>query len=233
MGRLLKNFSTSTPGLFLRIVRSRPVKSLIKPLVAFALVLAALGQPTGASAADIFHFRGQSVDASFASLDPSGCVYTGVDVAAAEQVAQSPPGAGQPSAGLFIHIFQANFCTNTVIHSASASVPLSESELEFRGKLKSATLHTTVSVFDFVSNSFFEVTVDLTWAASSSRTRENTHTNFKFDGCHFNYHFITAYRFADASGTVSDGTANLTPPLSQIAGTISSAKYGEVLHGCA
>jgi hypothetical protein len=117
-----------------------------------------------------------------------------VDVAAAEQVAQTPPGPGQPTGWVFIHIFKADFCTNTVIYTASATVPLSESELEFNGMLKSATLYTTVSVLDFDTNSTFDVTVDLSWTASSSRTHENTHANFKFDGCHFNTHYITAYR---------------------------------------
>jgi hypothetical protein len=155
-----------------------------------------------------------------------------VDVAAAEQVAQTPPGPGQPTGWVFIHIFKADFCTNTVIYTASATVPLSESELEFNGMLKSATLYTTVSVLDFDTNSTFDVTVDLSWTASSSRTHENTHANFKFDGCHFNTHYITAYRFAEASGTVSDGISNMTPEGSQIAGSIFSAKYGELLHGC-
>ena len=208
------------------------MKSIIKLLAALGLVLAALSQPTSASAADIFHFRGRSVDASFASTDASGCVYTGVDVVAAEQISQTPPGAGEPTAWIFIHIFKADFCTNTVIHSASASAPLSESELEFTGKLRSATLQTMVSVFDFESETSFEVTVNLSWTASSPRTRENIHIHLNREGCHFNYHDLTAYRFADVSGTVSDGSTNLTPESSQIAGSIFSAKYGQVVHGC-
>src|SRR5215216_1444551 len=163
------------------------MKSIIKGLAAFAVVLGMFSQPIGASAADVFHFRGQGVEATFVNVDPSGCLYTSVYLVAAEQVTQNPPGAPDPSAGILVQYFQADFCTNTVFHSASATVPLSESELDFTGKLHLATLHTTVTVFEFVSNAPTDITIDLTWRATNPRLFDNLHSHYHFEGCHFIY----------------------------------------------
>lgn len=208
------------------------MKSIIKGLAAFAVVLGMFSQPIGASAADVFHFRGQAVDATFVNIDPSGCIYTSVDLVAAEQIPQAPPGAPQPSAWIYAHYFQADFCTNTVFHSASASVPLSESELDFTGKLHLATLHTTVSMFDYVTNAPLDITLDLTWTANSSRLFDNAHGHYNFEGCHLVYRSDVAHRFADVSGTVSDGTTDFGRGLSQSWGTIFSANEGSIVHGC-
>jgi hypothetical protein len=208
------------------------MKSISKLLAAFALVLAALSQPTHISLAEVDHFASHAVSASFGSLDPSGCIYTNVNVDAADQINQTSPGTREPSDWIFIHIFQADFCNNTVLHSASARVPLSESDLEFTGKLNSATLHTTVTLFEFGTNIPFEVTIDLTWTASSSQRQENFNSHLNSEGCHFVLNYVTAFRFADVSGTVMEGTTNLTPEGSQLGGTIFWMKQGQVAHGC-
>jgi hypothetical protein len=208
------------------------MKSIIHLLGAFALLLAMFSQPTGASAADVFHLRSHGVDGAFSNLDPSGCIYTGVDLVATEQVSQTSAGAGEPSAGIFVHLFQADFCNNTVIHTASATEPLSESELEFTGRLNSATLQTTVSMFDFGSTTPFDLTLDLTWTVSESRRGDNFNSHFNFEGCHFIYRNISAFRLAELSGSVSYETTTLTPEPSQVAGRIFTANHGTVSHGC-
>src|SRR5215211_1018192 len=206
------------------------MKSIIKLLAAFTLVLAMFSQPRGASAADVFHFTGQAVDGTFINIDPSGCIYTSVDLMAAEQIAQPPPDAVQPSGWIFVHVFQADFCTSTVFHTANVTVPLSE--LKFTGNLNLATLRTTVSLVDYLSNEPFDVAIDLTWTATNPRRHENTPSHYNFGGCHLNYHYNTAYRIAAVSGNVSVGTTNFRPELSELWGTIFSTKYGEVFHGC-
>jgi hypothetical protein len=208
------------------------MKSIIKLLAASALVLAMFSQPRDASAADVFHFTGQAVDGTFVNVDLSGCMYTSVDLVADEQIAQTPPDAAQPSGWISVHVFQADFCTNTVFHTAIVTVPLSESELELTGNLHLATLHTTVSLVDYVSKEPFDVAIDLTWTATNPRRHENTPGHYNFGGCHLNYHYNTAYRIAEVSGTVSVGTTNYRPELSELWGTIFSTKYGEVFHGC-
>jgi hypothetical protein len=206
------------------------MKSIIKRLAALALVLAMFSQPRGVSAADVFHFTRQAVDATFVNVDPSGCIYTSVDLVAAEQIAKTPPDAARPSGWIFVHVFQADFCANTVIHTAITTVPLSESELELSGNLHWATLQTTVSLVDYETNEPFDVAIDLTWRATNPRRHENTPGHYNYGGCHFNYHYNTAYRIAEVSGRVSVGTTNYSP--SQLWGTLFSTKYGEAFHGC-
>jgi len=206
------------------------MKSIIKGLAAFTMVLGMFSQPTRASAADVFHFRGQAVEATFVNFD--GCMYTSVDLVAAEQVTQTPPAAPEPSDWIFVHYFQADFCANTATRSASISVPLSESELDFTGNLHLATLHTTVSMNDFVTNEPFDVPLDLTLIANSRRLFDNFHSHYHFEDCHLNVRSNVAHRFADVSGTVSDGTTAFDPEFSQFWGTIDSANEGSVIHGC-
>jgi hypothetical protein len=208
------------------------MKSGIKLLVAFVLVFAALSQPTRSAAADVNHFARHAVSAAFGGLDPSGCIYTGVDLTAAEQIDQSSPGTRESSGWIFIHIFQADFCNNTVIHTASANEPLSESELEFTGRLNGAKLHTTVTLFDFNTNIPFEVTVDLMWTVNSSQLRDHINSHFNFEGCHFVFNDVASHRFADVSGTVTEGATNLTPAGSLLGGIIFTVRSHQVAHGC-
>ena len=208
------------------------MKSEIKLLAAFVLVLSALSQPTRIAAADVDHFARRAVSASFGSLDPSGCIYTAVDVTAAEQIDQNSPGTREPSDWIFIHIFQADFCNNTVIHTASANEPLSESELDFTGRLNEAKLHTTVTLLDFDTNIPFEVTVDLMWTVNSSQLRDHFNSHFNFEGCHFVLNDVASHRFAEVSGTVMERATNLTPAGSLLGGIIFTVRSHQAAHGC-
>jgi hypothetical protein len=205
------------------------MKSRINLLAAFALALAMFSQPTAVSAADISHFRGRGVDANFSSIDPSGCISTGVNLFAGDLLSDTPP--GQASPGMIIGIFQYDRCTNTQLLAASTITPLSKTDLKIAGNLDSATLHATVSVFDEVSATFFDVTVDLTWTGTSSVDHQNTHFNYGFEDCHFLLRSNSAFRFAEASGTVTDGTTNFTPEPS-VEGHIASTNLGSVSQGC-
>ncbi|HEU0296974.1 MAG TPA: hypothetical protein VFR47_29820 [Anaerolineales bacterium] len=87
-------------------------------------------------------------------------------------------------------------------------------------------------MFDVVSNTSFDVTVDLTWTAYGERRHDNFNSHYNFEGYHFVYDHIGAFQFAEVSGTVSDGTTNLTPEFSQIAGSIFKGRTAIVSHSC-
>lgn len=205
------------------------MKSIIKLLVAFALVLTAFSQPTDASAADVVHFKGRGVDAVFSSNDSSGCISTYVSMFAGNLLSDTLQ--GKDSLGIVIVISQYDRCTYTQLLAASTIAPLSKTDLKIAGNLNSATLHATVSVFDEVSATSFDVTVDLTWTGTSSMQRENFHYNYRFGDCHSVHRSIGAFRFAETSGTVTDGTTNFTPEPS-VEGHIASTNLGSVSHGC-
>ena len=207
------------------------MKSTIQIFAVFVLVVAAFSQPTPASAADVFKFKDHSAAAFFSSTDPSGCINTGGSVFAFEDISHSPPGPGRSSSAVLIDIFQHDFCTDTHLLSASGVAELTSAEFQVAGNLTSATLHVTVPMTNSVSGTTFDVTIDLTWTNTSSIGHQSSHLKTNFQGCHVNLKNNSAFRFAEATGTVSDGTTNFTPSSSTEA-TIFFAKGGEISHGC-
>jgi hypothetical protein len=147
------------------------MKSRIKRVAGFGLLLTLCGQPFDASAADSFKFKGRSANAFFESR--SGCIGTIVNVFASERVLGNPSNAGE-----------------------------------------------------------VEVAIeDLNWAATSSRGRQNSHSNLSFQGCHISFHVNGAFRLAEAAGAITVGTSNFTPDPS-LAGNLFFAKSGDRSHGC-
>lgn len=205
------------------------MKTTIKLLAVIALMLATFSQHSTASAASVFKFRGESVSAFFSSID--GCVETNVFVSATEGNFQSSPGRPSPVSDLFLFISQYDFCTDTLLLSADAFAVLSDEEFEVARKLASATLITTVTAFEHVSETPFDVSVDLTWTAVGPLSRQNNKSHFSTPGCKILSRFKGSSRFAEASGSVSDGTTNFTPEPS-VDAFITSAKSGDVVIGC-
>lgn len=205
------------------------MKWIINLVTALIVTLATFSQPTDVTAAEVSHFTGRSVDANFSSTDPSGCISTSVQLFAGDLLSNTPP--GQASPGIIIGIFQYDRCTFTQLLTASTIASLSRKDLRIAGNLNSATLDTTLSVFDEVSGTFVDVTVDLTWMGTSPVNRENNHFNYRFEDCLTVLHSNTAFRYAEASGTVTVGTTNFTPEPS-IEGHIGKTTLGSVRQGC-
>ena len=207
------------------------MKFTMKLLAAFALIVATFSQSIDASAADVYKFKGYSAAAFFSTTDPSGCIVTGGSVFVFENISHRRPGPGSPTADVFIDLFKEDTCTGTGLLSASNLAPADIVNFQVAGNLDSATLLATVPMFDFVSNTAFDLTVDLTWTGTSSLGHQNSQFKQNFEGCHINLKNNSAFRYAEASGTVSDGTTNFTPsPSTQ--GTIFLAMGGEISHGC-
>ncbi len=198
--------------------------------VALVLALIWIALPVmSALAGDIFLFRGQSADSFFSSADPTGCILTNVGVFANDGKFQSPPGSGSTSSGAFIFIDQFTVCPFfSPLLSAFGSASLAGPDFQVLGQLNSATLDTTIPVFDFVSGSTLSADVDLTWTGTGALSRSNSHFHFQSPGFIVNGHFNGASRPAEASGSVSIGGTNFTPQPSVFA-QIISAKSGEVI----
>jgi len=207
------------------------MKSTVKVLALFALIVATFGQSSVVSAADVYKFKGYSASAFFSETDPSGCIVTGGSVFVFENISHSPPGPGSYSADVLIDLFKEDVCTNTSLMSAGSTGPAEIIEFEVAGNLDSVTLRAIVPMFDYVSETAFDVTIDLTWSGTSSIGHQNNQYKVNFQGCHYQLKNNSAFRYAVASGTVSDGTTNFTPEPS-VQGTIFLAKTGEISHGC-
>jgi hypothetical protein len=200
-------------------------------MVMLALVLAVFSQSSSALAADVYKFKGYSASSYFYSIDDSGCIATGGTVFVFENISHSPPGPGGYETDVLIDFFQQDICTGTLLMSASNRAPAEIIEFDVAGNLDSVTLQAIVPMFDYGNNIAFDLTVDLTWTGTSSIGHQNSQYKETFEGCHYSLKNNSAFRYAEASGTVSDGTMNFTPQPS-IQGTIFLAKGGEFSHGC-
>jgi hypothetical protein len=205
------------------------MKTTMKLLVVLALAMATFMQHSTASAADIIKFRGDGAQAFFSSTD--GCIVTDVSVSATDGIFQNPPGKGSPVFDVFLFISQYDFCTDTQLLRASGYTQLADAEFQVSPQLDSATLNTTVNVFDFESNTSFDVFVNLAWTGISPLSRDSSKFHFKSPGCNYHLRIRGDFRFAEASGSVSDGTTNFTPDPS-VDARIYSSKSGEVVIGC-
>jgi hypothetical protein len=209
------------------------MRSMIKLLAVFTLVVATFSRHTTALANDIFHSRGQRASAFFSSMDPSGCIVTNVFVIASEEGFRNPPTPGETSSWTEFAVSQFDVCTEplTVLLDAEGFAVLSDSDFQVSRNLDSAVLNATVNAFDEVYRTWFEVSIHLTWAGTGPLASRNSTTHFNNPDCHINAHFNNPSRAAEASGTVSDGTTNFTPEPS-VEAAISSSNYGVVTVGC-
>ena len=207
------------------------MKITMKVVAVFALVVAMFSPSGNVAAADVYKFKGNSASAYFSSTDPSGCIVTGGTVFVFETISHSPHGPGSSETDVLIDFFKYDQCTDTSLMSASNSAPAEIIEFDVAGNLDSVSLLATVPMFDNVTNTAFNLMVDLTWTGTSSIGHQNSQYKVKFQGCHYNLKNNSAFRYAEASGTVSDGTTNFTPSPSEQA-TIFLAKGGEISHGC-
>jgi len=201
------------------------MKRLFRPLLlAFALLLPAT--PVLA-ANDVFHFsfKGQSADAFFSSTDQTGCIETFVGVFAEDGKIKV---VGQPAvtsqAFTFIDVF--DFCTSTLVLSAFGSATLAPADFVMQ-KLDSATLATSIEVFDFVSGTSFTVDVSVNWTGVGDPSRVKEHFQIKSPTFKLNARFDGTSRDATASGTVADGTTNFTPDPA-VSASLANVKSGEV-----
>lgn len=210
------------------------MKTTIKLMVILALLVVTFGQHTAASAGGggggSYKFKGRSADAFFSSTDSSGCIITDVGVFASRGVLQSPPGPGSAAAFTSVFISQYNACTGEQLLAADGS-SVAGTDFQVDKKFNSATLSTTVNVFDYESNLSFDVDINLTWIATGPLTRQLGNTHYDSPGCKLHTHFNDRSRPAEASGSVSDGTTNFTPEPSSGA-TLFSTKIGTVVIGC-
>jgi len=207
------------------------MKTMIKLLAVLALALATFSQNTTASAGDNFKFSGDFADAGFSMFDESCCVGTFVGVFANKGKNQSPPGPGSSSAFADMYIDQYDFCNEISLMSAFGGTSLGNGAFQINRDLNSAALNATIPVYDYVSGTGFDVNVNLVWTGIGALSRGTFHSHSKSPGCVINDRFSGSSRFAQATGSVSDGVTNFTPNPSGD-GHLSSTKSGTLFIGC-
>ena len=192
---------------------------LVPPSAATAAGTATHGNVT------VVHLGGPLVNASFSTTDPGGCVTTDVFVSANSGTEQDQPGTTHYAVAS-VQIYQYDACTDTTLRDATGlSDTLATGAFQVSNQIDQASLHTTILASDLVSGASFPVTVDIGLVGTSDIVRDHSNTNEVYPGCHIINRWKGSGRDAVATGTVSDGTTNLTP------GQSGSAEIGVVNTG--
>lgn len=110
------------------------MKAAYRILAIFVLYLATISQHTTASAVEMFKFKGLGANASFSSVDPSGCILTNVYVFTAEAMIKVHPGRQGPFSSVNIFLSQHDLCTDTPLLAAEGVADLAEPDLQISSK---------------------------------------------------------------------------------------------------
>ena len=134
---------------------------LLLSLVAFAFTTSAPRAHAASGTTFVFRFHGMAAFAIFDNVSPDGCIDTFVFVDGSQNTFNK-----QTSSSADVFIGQFDLCTNTPLLSASGFTDNPTFQID--KKLLSASLSATISVFDFVSGSTFNVSVSVAWTSTSA-----------------------------------------------------------------
>lgn len=201
-----------------------------RALIALAplAVLVAAAAPADAGAAQVTHLsvRQEAASAFFTSIDASGCVTTNVGLVAADAVVKQ---AGAPTTGpqASIGILEFDGCTGTTLLSAFAVAPLARGEFQIDRRLSTASLHATVTATDIDTGTSFPVGLTISWIGVGDVFPTSSRDVFKSPGFTLKTSFSGTSRSAVATGSVSDGTTDLTPEPALFA-QLDAVRFGEM-----
>ena len=205
------------------------MKRCVFELALVALCLVALLLPPTASAGEVFHFKGRSAFAFFHfSPDPACGNVLEAHLFAFEDRSQDLAGPPTTLSSAFLTLSKYDTCTNTLLVSASGNVLLGTQDFKVTGNPGKASLKTTIQVYDWVSASSFTVFVDLTWGNPGTISRDTNHLLVHTPDFTLNVHSMEAFRYAGATGVISDGATNYTAGFESLAAWIAIIKSGSV-----
>ena len=202
---------------------SRPT-SLLLAAIGVPLMLAACddaAEPAGESTAETMapaarvssratslfrlQIKDRAANASFSSVDQSGCVETFVFVfGSIETVKQG----GKPATGplAVVQLSQFDFCNNTIGEFFGIA---EDAAFQVSTKLDQAHLKATVPGFLDETGVEAPAVVDLTWTGAGDLIRETDRSRVKFPGSMLTQYLKGTFRPAQVSGTVTIGKTNV------------------------
>src|SRR5437867_119789 len=179
-------------------------------IAVLALTLLVLALPLTSQAAESarYRFRGAFASASFFADD--GCVATYVDVSATDGRVAAAPGQPELQSGATLSLYQYDYCAGTMLLAGYGFAALDADAFQIN-RLTSATLHTTISIYDEVSDATIPVDVNLGWTGTGATTRESSSYRSRSPDFTYNVRYAATSRTATASGAVALNGVNLTP----------------------
>jgi hypothetical protein len=153
-----------------------------------------------------FQIKDRAANASFSSVDPSGCVETFVFVFGSNETMKEGP--GKPSTGplAVVQLSQFDFCNNTLGEFFGIA---EDAAFEVNRKLDQAHLKAIVPGFLDEAGVEAPAVVDLTWTGAGELISETDRSRVKFPGSMLTQWFKGTFRPAQVSGTVTVGKQNL------------------------
>jgi hypothetical protein len=153
-----------------------------------------------------FQIRDRAANASFSSVDPSGCVETFVFVFGSNETVKEGP--GKPGTGplAVVQLSQFDFCHNTLGEFFGIA---EDAAFEVSRKLDQAHLKATIPGFLDETGVEAPAVVDLTWTAAGELFSQTDRSRVKFPGSMLTQWFKGTFRPAQISGTVTIGKQNL------------------------
>jgi hypothetical protein len=157
-----------------------------------------------------FQIKDRAANASFSSVDPSGCVETFVFVFGSNETTKAGP--GKPSTGplAVVQLSQMDFCNNTIGEFFGFGEDVA---FEVSTKLDRAHLKATVPGFLDETGVEAPAVVDLTWTGAGELFSQTDRSRIKFPGSMLTQWFKGTFRPAQISGTVTIGKTNLATNL--------------------
>jgi len=178
--------------------------------------------PMSSWAAEVNHFKIKGLVAIAFFDGFEGCIVTNVGVRAIE-------GPGKPGNGSEVELFveQLDTCQDVIVLSAETTTAVSASEFQIDKKLESARLELKqVKLTDSKSGNSFDVSVDLTWTATSQPEGTRNRFYIRTAGRISLEQDKGTLREASTIGTVSSGPTNFLQNLTDTFADLQSVNDG-------
>jgi hypothetical protein len=149
-------------------------------------------------------FKDNSADAYFQSFSSDGCTLTDASINGFQNLTR--PG-NMTTQFAFVSMEEVDICNNFNLLKEAFNRDFTGT-VQVGANLSTATVTGTATMIDFVSNTTFTATINVTWQGFGPTTRTIDSSHYHAPGFIVNSHFNGTSRVAEASGTLSDGTSN-------------------------
>jgi hypothetical protein len=173
-------------------------------------------------------FNGNQAYVDFSSVSADGCTFTDANVQVFDNVTR-PGGVTTSQVIVFISVW--NNCTGQPVVEASnfdpnTGVPEFNGTYSFGSKMSSAIVNGTAPMYDYVSNTNFTSTVNVTLQGYGPTSQFSDTNSYRSPGFFSKSRFKGVSRNAEASGTVTDASNNNLAAGASIYANINSNSGG-------
>ena len=185
------------------ILISYPPSRLMLRHVAFVCGLLLLCHVPAAHAADalVFDQRNTGAAAFFSTVDPTGCVSTGVFVVAEDDSERIVSDEAVRTAQVSVVVSQVDLCA--VVQLLTGVGTTTDAVVSVAPNLQSATVSAVVPVLNGANGQLVNVSVELTFAATSPIRAEAGDDLYEIPGYRINTTFRQTFRTASAVGVIA------------------------------